>query len=130
VGELVPVHRVQRDDDTARLPRAEQRQHELRDVLQVDREPVALPESVLGEVGGHTVAEFVDLAVVEGASEVPDGRPVRGGFDRGREHVERCPGGDLPHGTRVLVVPVHPGPVVVPAHRGRTASRSFRVPTV
>ena len=43
VGELVPVHRVQRDDDTARLPRAEQRQHELRDVLQVDREPVALP---------------------------------------------------------------------------------------
>ncbi|CAA9426569.1 MAG: hypothetical protein AVDCRST_MAG66-2997, partial [uncultured Pseudonocardia sp.] len=57
----LPVHRVDRDDDAAGLPRAHHRDHELRDVLQVHRHPVTRCGPAVEQRGGEGVGELVQL---------------------------------------------------------------------
>ncbi len=64
------VHGVDGHDGRARLPGAEDGQHEVRGVLQQDGYPVAALHPASGEVGGHRVAQLVDLAVGQPGVEV------------------------------------------------------------
>ncbi|SEG58067.1 hypothetical protein SAMN05216223_106390 [Actinacidiphila yanglinensis] len=95
VGEfLLLVHRVDRDDRAAGLPRREQPDRELRHVLEHDREPVAAGEPLLFEVAGEPVGEGVELAVRERAVEVAQRRVVGDAPGDVEEAVQ--------HGRRVL----------------------------
>ncbi len=87
------VHRVERDDRRPGLPGAEQREDELRGVLQHDRDPVAALQPPGGEVPGHGVGELVRLAVGEAAVEVGEGRMARGPGDGVTEGVHQGLGG-------------------------------------
>jgi len=87
VGEFAfPVHGVDRDQDSARFPRRQHRDHELRDVLEIYREPVASVEPVGAQACRECRAQRVDLAPGEAAVEVLDGRVVGAGRDRGSGH--------------------------------------------
>jgi hypothetical protein len=57
--------------------RAEQGKHELRDVLQHDRQPIAAPETLGQEVDRDAVGKPVDLTVAQPAVEVRDRRQLR-----------------------------------------------------
>ncbi|MDF9802754.1 hypothetical protein M2436_001301 [Streptomyces sp. HB372] len=87
------VHRVEGDDGRARLPGAEQREDEVRAVLEHDRDPVAPAQPPGGEVSGHRVGQPVGLPVAQAAVEVgqrrvlgraPDGVPEGVQHGRGR----------------------------------------------
>jgi hypothetical protein len=120
VGELpLPAHRVDRDHHAAGLPGGDHGDHELRDVLQVHRQPVTGGEPGGQQPGGQGVAELVELAAGDRAVEVPQ-------RDRGR--VAGHPGPEHRQGVvelqrvvgRLVAVQRQPGPLVVAAHRSAT----------
>lgn len=110
-----PVHRVERDDGRARLPGAEQREDEVRGVLEHEGDAVAAPQPFGGEVPGHGVGQFVGLAVAQASIEVGE-RGVLGGPPDGRaEGVDHGLGG------------VHGGPLGLAEQGGPGLRRVDRV---
>lgn len=109
------VHRVDRHDRRAGLPRAEQGEHEVRGVLEHDRHAVAAFHAPGGEVPGHGVAQLVEFAVAQPSVEVGERGAVRGVRDDVREGVHQGVGGV--HRTALrLAEQGRPGPVGVAGH--------------
>ncbi len=118
------VHRVDGDGDAARLPDAEQRDHEVRGVLERDHGAVAAPEAALHEVGRYGVGEPVGLGVGQPAVEVGERGAVGGAAHRGLEGVQdagsRVDGAAL-HGVEVG----EPGLVLVRGHGYGPSARGY-----
>ena len=110
-----PAHRVDRDHHPAGLPGADHRDDELRDVLQVDREPVAALEAVRQQPARERVALLVELGPADHAVEVGQRGPGGVGLQPGLEHLEGVRELDLVV-VRLVAVQGQPGPVVVVAH--------------
>ena len=107
------VHGVDRHHGPARLPRGHHGQHELRDVLEVHGEPVALPEAVGHQRGGEGVGGPVDLGGGEAVVEVLQEHVVGPAGHRGAEHVEARRELGLDVARHAGVVLLQPGSVVV-----------------
>jgi hypothetical protein len=87
-------HRVDRDRDRTELPGGEQGNHELRDVLQEQRQPVAPAQAARGQRGGQGIAVRLHAPARHRSAEVVEERPGR---------RLRGPGAAMPHGQRVAV---------------------------
>lgn len=87
------VHRVERDDGRAGLPRPEEREHEVRGVLEHDRDPVTAFEPLGGEVPRDGVGQRVHVAVGEAPVEVGERGVLRGPSDGRPEGVHQGLGG-------------------------------------
>lgn len=116
VGQLTgAAHGVDRDHHPAGLPGGEHAHEELRDVLQVDRQPVSPREPVRKQRAGERVTLLVELGPRHETVEVLHGRPLRVGRQPGPEHLQgvRELGLQL---RRLVAVEPQPRTVVVDAH--------------
>lgn len=102
------VHRVDGHHGRARLPGAEQGEHEVRGVLQQDRHPVAALQATGGEVPGDGVAQLVGLAVGQTAVEVGEEGAVRGVGDGPAQGMHQRVGG-VDRGALGVVEQAEPG---------------------
>ncbi len=86
------VHGVDRDHDGPGLPGAEDGEHEVRGVLQHDRDPVPAADAPRREVTGDGVGERVGLGIADPAVEVGQRGAFGGpgdGFAKGVQHRGR-----------------------------------------
>ena len=120
------VHRVDRDRDPAGLPGADHRDDELRDVLQVQRDPLAGGETRVGQRGRERAGLDIQLTPGQGGAEVADDRRVRVAADGGAEHRKRAAELRLDVVRLTRVVAGEPRPFVIAGH-GRDLRERRRV---
>ena len=81
-------HRVDRHHDGTQLPRREEREDVLRDILQVERDPVAAAESIVGQRDSERIRQPIGVAERQYGVEVQQERTVAPRYDGRPEHVQ------------------------------------------
>ena len=85
----IAQHRVARHDDRAALPNRQYREHDLRNVLQIDGNTIARFDAALLQADRERIGHRVALGRRERAVEVVNQRRVGAARERGTEHGER-----------------------------------------